>query len=124
MLPDQTPSQLKKASKVMAPVYEFMGKYQAWTANKSDVDCDFALGNPHEMPLAGFVAALEKALIHQNKDWFAYKVNEPPAVETVSTSLRRLFQPDPQWLCQHQRPSATCHGRFATAVDRCRTFAV
>lgn len=118
MLPDQTPSQLKKASKVMAPVYEFMGKYQAWTADKSNVDCDFALGNPHEMPLAGFVAALEKALIPQNKNWFAYKVNEPPAVETVATSLRRQFKRpyDPADIFMTNGATGGLHVVFNTVV--------
>jgi aspartate aminotransferase len=91
MLPDQSPSRVKKAYEAMAPVYEFIGKYQAWTAAKSDDDCNFALGNPHEMPLPGFVAALEKALTPQDKDWFAYKINEPSAVDPVATALSQQF---------------------------------
>lgn len=91
MLPDQSPSRVKKAYEAMAQVYEFIGKYQAWTAAKSDDDCNFALGNPHEMPLPGFVAALEKALTPQDKDWFAYKINEPSAVDPVATALSQQF---------------------------------
>ena len=37
---------------------------------------DFTVGNPHEMPLAGLVAAIREAALPQNKDWFAYKASE------------------------------------------------
>lgn len=54
---------------------------------KPDVS-DFAFGNPHDMPVAGFAEALQKWSVPQNKDWFAYKMNEPDAQEIVSQSLR------------------------------------
>jgi aspartate aminotransferase len=50
--------------------------------------CDFIFGNPHDLPLQGFVKALEKWVTPKNKDWFAYKLNEPEACETVAESLR------------------------------------
>ncbi len=50
--------------------------------------CDFAIGNPHEMPLQGFVDALKRWSTPQNKDWFAYKNNEAPARAAVARSLR------------------------------------
>jgi hypothetical protein len=68
MLHDQTSPRMKKAFEAMAPVYEFFGKYQAWTAEKSDDACDFAVGNPHEVPLPDFVKALEKALTPQDNE--------------------------------------------------------
>ena len=37
---------------------------------------DFTFGNPHEMPLAGLVAAIREGALPQNKDWFAYKSSE------------------------------------------------
>ena len=40
-------------------------------------NCDFVFGNPNDMPLQGFVDALQKWAVPQNKDWFAYKLNEP-----------------------------------------------
>jgi aspartate aminotransferase len=55
-------------------------------------------GNPHEMPLPGFVAALQEAIVPQNKDWYAYKENEPLSRETVAASLRAwrgiAFEPE------------------------------
>ena len=50
--------------------------------------CDFVLANPQEMPLPGFVSALQRQIEPLNKDWFAYKLSEPPAQEVVATVLR------------------------------------
>lgn len=49
---------------------------------------DFAVGNPQEMPLPGFVDALHRAVEPQDKDWFAYKLSEPETRETVAASLQ------------------------------------
>lgn len=49
--------------------------------------CDFAFGNPHEPPLPEYVSALQRALVPQDKDWFAYKLNEPEATTVVADSL-------------------------------------
>jgi hypothetical protein len=38
--------------------------------------CDFTLGNPHEMPLAGVVTAIRERAIPHDKNWFAYKASE------------------------------------------------
>ncbi len=51
-------------------------------------NCDFVFGNPNEMPLAGFVEAMQKWSVPQNKDWFAYKLNEPDSREAVAESLQ------------------------------------
>jgi aspartate aminotransferase len=40
------------------------------------------------MPLPGFVAALQRWSQPQNKDWFAYKLSEEAARETVCATLR------------------------------------
>jgi aspartate aminotransferase len=70
------------------PIYEFAAKsIFAQQAGNPNV-CDFAFGNPHEMPLGGFVHALKTWVVPQNKDWFAYKDNEAPARKTVAESLR------------------------------------
>lgn len=49
--------------------------------------CDFVFGNPHEMPLKGFTAALQSWLVPQNQLWHAYKNNEQTSREVVATSL-------------------------------------
>ena len=59
---------------------------------------DFTFGNPHEMPLEGFVSALRAAAIPQDKNWFAYKANEeePRAflAERVGRELGLAFEPE------------------------------
>ncbi len=56
-------------------------------ANRPET-CNFAIGNPHEMPLEGFVDALQKALVPQNVDWFAYKFSEPGSTAAIAAELR------------------------------------
>jgi aspartate aminotransferase len=51
--------------------------------------CDFAFGNPQEMPLPGFVEALAAKVRPQNKEWYAYKGNESAAREAAAASLRQ-----------------------------------
>jgi aspartate aminotransferase len=50
---------------------------------------DLRFGNPQEMPLAEIQQALTRWAVPQNKNWFAYKFNEPRAVAVAVESLRR-----------------------------------
>ena len=82
----------QRASAALAmtgPIYEFASK-SIFAERAGDPNlCDFAFGNPHEMPLDGFVHALQTWVVPQNKNWFAYKDNESPACKTVAESLRK-----------------------------------
>jgi len=82
---------MSSAFQAMAQVYQFFTQYEEWVAAKDPAACDFAVGNPHEMPLPDYVRALEKSLTPRDKDWFAYKINEQPAIQTVAASLQQLF---------------------------------
>jgi aspartate aminotransferase len=59
---------------------------------------NFALGNPHEMPIAGFADALQKWSVPRDKDWFAYKLSEPHAQRVIANSLNSwrgvAFEPE------------------------------
>lgn len=60
-----------------------------WATRTGDSTiCDFVVGNPHEMPLPEFTAALGRWTVPQNQDWFAYKRSEPAARAVVAASLR------------------------------------
>lgn len=48
---------------------------------------NFAVGNPQEMPLPAYVEALQRHVVPQDKDWFAYKLSEPASQRTVAGSL-------------------------------------
>jgi aspartate aminotransferase len=50
--------------------------------------CDFVAGNPQEIALPAFVEALQRWAVPQDKDWYAYKFNEPYAQEAAAAGLR------------------------------------
>ncbi len=50
---------------------------------------NFAVGNPQEMPLPGYVAALQRHVEPRDKDWFAYKLSEPESQRVVAETLSR-----------------------------------
>jgi aspartate aminotransferase len=51
---------------------------------------NFAVGNPQELAMPGYVAAVGRQLEPRDKDWYAYKLSEPQATRTVADSLSRL----------------------------------
>ena len=72
----------------IAPLLSLIGNPR-WAQAQTDPDVsDFVFGNPHEMPLEGFVNTLQHWLTPQNKDWFAYKMNEPRAQAAIAQVLR------------------------------------
>ncbi|TMG47826.1 MAG: aminotransferase class I/II-fold pyridoxal phosphate-dependent enzyme, partial [Chloroflexi bacterium] len=48
---------------------------------------DFVAGNPQEMPLPEYVAAIKKWSEPRRKDWFAYHMNVPEARRAIVASL-------------------------------------
>jgi aspartate aminotransferase len=60
--------------------------------------CDFAFGNPQQMPLPGFVDALRSNVEPQNKEWYGYKGNETFAREIAASTLQTTtglgFEPE------------------------------
>jgi len=58
-----------------------------WARNAKPGVANFAVGNPQEMPLTGYVEALRKQLEPQATDWFAYKLSEPRSQAVVAESL-------------------------------------
>jgi aspartate aminotransferase len=52
--------------------------------------CDFVFGNPHEMPLPGFTAGLQRWITPQDQMWHAYKNSERSSQEIVAATLRKM----------------------------------
>jgi aspartate aminotransferase len=80
----------RRIDKVNKSMTNFMGFFEntAFARRGDDpLACDFAVGNPHEMPLEGYVSALQRWAVPQNKDWFAYKMSEPEAVTPLIKGL-------------------------------------
>src|SRR5438477_5184761 len=88
-MPSQPISQhISAVIDAVAPVTRFFTE-SSWAQKVGDpAACDFAFGNPQEMPLPGFVEALGKWSVPQNKDWYAYKNNEPASQAVVAAALR------------------------------------
>lgn len=82
------PGRVRASQAAMAP---FNRLFERSPYGRRDVEdpenCDFVFGNPHEMPLEGFVSALQRNLAPQNQEWFAYKLSEPRSQEIVAASL-------------------------------------
>jgi aspartate aminotransferase len=51
-------------------------------------NCDFVAGNPQEIAMPAFVESLQRWTVPQDKDWYAYKFNEPYAQEAAAAGLR------------------------------------
>jgi len=88
--PPWAPDHVRKAHLQIAPVFEFINKYERWIATAGGDSCDFALGNPQSMPLDTFVTALRNATTPRNAAWYAYKANEASSREIIAASLRTL----------------------------------
>src|SRR5919109_1898395 len=58
-----------------------------WARNAEPGMANFAVGNPQEMPLPGFVDAIDTAIQPRDKDWFAYKMSEPGSRRVVANTL-------------------------------------
>lgn len=81
----------QRIAAIQAAMSPFMRFYTEapWLQRADDPRVNnFVFGNPHEMPLHSFVTTLQHWSVPQNKDWFAYKNNEPAAQAFVATMLR------------------------------------
>ncbi len=87
----------------LSPIARFLTEstYGRQRANPRPGACDFALGNPQEPPLPGFVAALQRWAQPQRHDWFAYRSNEAGAQAAAAAALRerRGVACDPEDIC-------------------------
>ena len=71
-------SRTERLAAAMAPVQR-MVESRAFARRGAPGVADFTLGNPQEMPLPGLVDALQRTAEPRDKNWFAYKFNEPEA---------------------------------------------
>ncbi len=79
----------RRIDQLAATIEPFMRFFEGpiWARREEPGVANFAVGNPQEMPLPGYVDALERWLPPQNKDWFAYKLSEPKSRRAVAESL-------------------------------------
>jgi aspartate aminotransferase len=69
------------------PLVEFLTR-STWAERRARPGAlDFAVGNPQEMPLPGYVDALRRQVEPRTKDWFAYQMSDPIACAAVAAGL-------------------------------------
>lgn len=94
-------SRIPAMAGTVAPILKFMSE-SAYARNSVRHDiCDFTFGNPQEMPLEGYVDALQKAIVPQGKHWFAYMQSDPAAQKIFGGALseRLGHEFEPQDVC-------------------------
>ncbi|MFP5224001.1 MAG: aminotransferase class I/II-fold pyridoxal phosphate-dependent enzyme [Actinomycetota bacterium] len=80
-------SSLERIAKDLEPLMSFV-QGSRYAARWGDPDiADFVFGNPHDMPLPGIARALTAHTEPHDKNWFAYKQNEPETRDVVARSL-------------------------------------
>jgi aspartate aminotransferase len=83
-----TPARIAAVQCAMAPFLRFVSE-SFWRKRSGDpAASDLVFGNPNEMPVAGFVDALQHATIPQDHHWFGYKWSEPAAQAVAARALR------------------------------------
>jgi aspartate aminotransferase len=111
-----TTSQRERLRQTMAPFLSFFTGSFARLNTEPDI-ANFAVGNPQEMPLPAYVAALHRGLEPQDKDWFAYKLSEPESQRIVAETLTR--RTGMKW---DPRDVAMTNGGFAALAVAMRTL--
>ncbi|MDF5727342.1 MAG: aminotransferase class I/II-fold pyridoxal phosphate-dependent enzyme [Rhizonema sp. PD38] len=70
------------------PLSKFFAEATYMSRRTEPESLDFTFGDAHEMPLPGFVEALQRWSVPQNSSWYAYKGDIPQSRVTVSTALK------------------------------------
>jgi aspartate aminotransferase len=80
------PSPLEAMARAIEPFNSFYNGPIVAALDRPGVS-NFAFGNPNEMPLPGYVSALQQWVEPQSADWFAYKLSEPKSQSAVARTL-------------------------------------
>lgn len=88
----QTPRFARKMSElaeIEAPFFQ-LSQHPKVASLPADA-CNFAFGNPMDMPIPGYVAALQKWSVPHSPDWFAYFGGDDHARSVVARTLQAHF---------------------------------
>jgi len=82
----------RRVEQLRAAIAPFMGFFTGpYAAMEKDPEvANFAVGNPHELAMPAYVKAIRDSLEPRDKDWYAYKLSEPNAQQTVARSMSAL----------------------------------
>lgn len=103
----------------ISPLLRFINDSTWGQVSEPSRICDLTFGNPHEMPMTEYVEALQRAIIPQNQDWFAYKQSESKVQSVVSQSLseRLGYQFEADDICLTNGAIAGLHIVLNTIVE-------
>ena len=76
---------MAELAQIEMPFFQ-MQQHPKYVNRRAD-SCNFTFGNPHDMPLPGFVAALQKWSTPQDQNWFAYFGGQDHAQAVIARRL-------------------------------------
>jgi aspartate aminotransferase len=81
------PSIVPRIGDAMGPTLAFLTDPELNAMLADPSVANFALGNPQEMPLPDLVSAFRDVLEPLDKNWFAYKMNEPASQQAIADAV-------------------------------------
>ena len=81
------PSLVPRIAEALGPTLAFLTDPELQAMLDDLGVANFALGNPQELPLPELVSALRDVLEPHDKNWFAYKMNEPASQRTIAEAI-------------------------------------
>ncbi len=81
------PSIVPRIAETLGPTLAFLTDPELNAMLAEPDVANFALGNPQEMPLPELVSAIRDALEPRDKNWFAYKMNEPASQRAIADAI-------------------------------------
>jgi aspartate aminotransferase len=86
-----TSSQIRAVAEALGRFADFGTDAALWEDLAKPEACDFMFGNPHELPLPGYVEALTKATRPTGPGHYAYTMDLPAATAAIAAGLRDRF---------------------------------
>jgi aspartate aminotransferase len=84
-------TQIEAVGTALGRFRDFATDAALWKELRKPEACDFMFGNPHELPLPGYVEALTKGTQPTGPQHYAYTMDLPQATAAIATRLRERF---------------------------------
>lgn len=82
----RTSTRMAELAQIASPIFQTSERIDRMPRTPNT--CDFAFGNPQDMPLPGYVSALKKWSTPDSKDYYAYFAGDEHARNVVARTLR------------------------------------
>jgi aspartate aminotransferase len=81
------PSLIPRLAEALGPTLGFLTDPDLQALLDDPAAANFAFGNPQELPLPELVSAIRDTLEPKDKNWFAYKMNEPASQHAIAAAI-------------------------------------